>query len=327
VRALRDHGASDPAPDARAVALTQYEERLAAAGVPRLPLRTATPLRRLDALSAATGAELWVKDEGAAGAFYGGNKIAKLELLLAHISPGDTVLTWGPVGSHHVLSTALYARERGARTIAVLFPQPDSEEARRHFEWNRAVCARVIQVPRAMVPAALAGAHRGAHYIPAGGSNALGTLGAARIGVELAMAMEDVDEIVVPLGTGGTAAGLALGLALAGRADPIVAVDVSSSLFANRANVGRLVRSAARIISATVTPSFEIVRGFRGEGYGAPSPEAAIAARRARADGLDLDPTYGAKAMAALLARVRPGSRVVFVQTASARPPALLVAD
>lgn len=289
----------------------------------RAPLRTATPLRRLDALSAATGAELWVKDEGAAGALYGGNKIAKLELLLARISPGDTVVTWGPVGSHHVLSTALYARERGAKTIAVLFPQPDSEEARRYFEWNRALCARVIQVPRAMVPAALARARRGAHYIPAGGSNALGTLGAARIGVELAMAIDAVDEIVVPLGTGGTAAGLALGLALAGRADPITAVDVSSSLFANRANVGRLVHGAARIISAKVTPNFEIVRGFRGEGYGAPTPAAAIAAQRARADGLDLDPTYGAKAMAALLARVRPGRRVVFVQTASARPPDL----
>jgi len=271
--------------------------------------------------------ELWVKDEGAAGAFYGGNKIAKLELLLADISPGDTVLTWGPVGSHHVLSTALYARKRGASTVAVLFPQPDSEQARRHFEWNRALCGRVIQVPRAMVPAAIARERRGAHYIPAGGSNALGTLGAARIGFEIATEIDVVDEIVVPLGTGGTAAGLALGLALAGRVDPITAVDVSSSLFANRANLRRLVRSAGRIIAAEVTPRFEIVRGFRGAGYGAPTPEAASAAERARADGLDLDPTYGAKAMAALLARVRPGRRVVFVQTASARPPDLLVVD
>jgi 1-aminocyclopropane-1-carboxylate deaminase/D-cysteine desulfhydrase-like pyridoxal-dependent ACC family enzyme len=327
VRALRDHRTGDPAHHARAVALTQYEERLAAAGVPRLPLRTATPLRRLDALSAATGAELWVKDEGAAGARYGGNKIAKLELLLAPLRPGDTVLTWGPTGSHHVLSTALYARECGAKTIAVLFPQPDSEEARRHFEWNRAVCARVLEVPRALVPAAIARERPGKHYIPAGGSNALGTLGAARIGVEIATAIDAVDEIVVPLGTGGTAAGLALGLALAGRADPIAAVDVSSSLFANRANVHRLVRAAARIIAAQVTPNVEIVRGFRGAGYAAPTPEAAIAAERARADGLALDPTYGAKALAALLARVRPGRRIVFVQTASARPPDLLVAD
>jgi 1-aminocyclopropane-1-carboxylate deaminase/D-cysteine desulfhydrase-like pyridoxal-dependent ACC family enzyme len=226
-----------------------------------------------------------------------------------------------------VLSTALYARERGASTTAILFPQPDSEQARQHFAWNRAVCARVIEVSRAMVPAALARERRGAHYIPAGGSNALGTLGAARIGVELAMAIDDLDEIVVPLGTGGTAAGLALGLALAGRSDPIAAVDVSSAIFANRANLGRLVRGAARIIGAQVAPNVEIVRGFRGQGYGTPTPEGAIAAQRARSDGLDLDPTYGAKAMAALLARVRPGRRFVFVQTASARPPDLLVAD
>jgi 1-aminocyclopropane-1-carboxylate deaminase/D-cysteine desulfhydrase-like pyridoxal-dependent ACC family enzyme len=76
----------------------------------RVPLRNPTPLRRLQALSAETGAEIWVKDEGTAGARYGGNKIAKLELLLAGVKPGDTVLTWGPTGSHHVLSTAIYAR-------------------------------------------------------------------------------------------------------------------------------------------------------------------------------------------------------------------------
>jgi D-cysteine desulfhydrase len=290
----------------------------------RVPLRNPTPLRRLQALSAETGAEIWVKDEGTAGARYGGNKIAKLELLLAGVKPGDTVLTWGPTGSHHVLSTAIYARERGASTTAVLFPQPDSTEARQQFEWIRAVCGRVIEVPRALVPVAIARERaRGAHYLPAGGSNALGTLGAARIGAEIATAIDPVDEIVVPLGTGGTTAGIALGLALAGRADPVAAVDVSSAIFANRANVRRLVFSASRIIAADVSPRFEIVPFFRGAGYAAPSPEAAIAAQRARADGLELDPTYGAKAMAALLARVRPGRRFVFVQTASARPPNL----
>jgi D-cysteine desulfhydrase len=327
VRPLRDHRPADPARDARAVALTKYEDRLAAAGVPRIALRAPTPFRRLDGLSAATGADLWVKDEGGAGARYGGNKIAKLELLLAAIGAGDTVITWGPTGSHHVLSTALYARERGADTIAVVFPQPPSAEARQHLEWNRAVCAKVIESPRALVPAVVAWELRAAHarYVPAGGSNALGTLGAARIGFELASDLRDaVDGIVVPLGTGGTAAGLVLGLALAGRRDPVVAVDVSSAVFANRAHVGRLARSAARIIDVDTSHArFEIVRGFRGLAYAAPTPEAAVAAERARADGLTLDPTYGAKAMAALLARVRPGQRIVFVQTASSRPPDL----
>jgi 1-aminocyclopropane-1-carboxylate deaminase/D-cysteine desulfhydrase-like pyridoxal-dependent ACC family enzyme len=271
-----------------------------------------------------------VKDEGSSGTRYGGNKICKLELLLADVHAGDTVITWGPTGSHHVLSTALYARERGADTIAVLFPQPDSEEARRNLEWNRKACARVIETSRALVPVVVARERRAARarYIPAGGSNALGTLGAARIGSELATEIEgNAAAIVVPLGTGGTTAGIALGLALGGRTDPVLGVEVSSALFANRAHVGRLVRSAARIVGADVAPRFEIVRGFRGAAYAAPTPEAAIAAERARADGLVLDPTYGAKTMAALLARVRPRERWVFVQTASDRPPDLLVAD
>lgn len=271
-----------------------------------------------------------MKDEARAGRHYGGNKIAKLEVLLAEVRAGDTVITWGPVGSHHVLSTALYARERGADTIAVLFPQPDSAEARRHLEWNRQACAKVIETSRALVPVVVARERRAARarYIPAGGSNALGTIGAARIGFELASEIDGkVDGVVVPLGTGGTAAGIALGLALAGRSDRVLAVDVSSMLFANRAHLQRLVRRAARRIDLDGPPhEIEIVRGFRGSEYGAPTPDAAIAAERARADGLELDPTYSAKAMAALLARVRPDERWVFVQTASARPPGLLVA-
>jgi D-cysteine desulfhydrase len=297
--------------------------------VPHLPLRERTAFRRLDVLSDATGADLWVKDEGLSGTLYGGNKIAKLELLLANVGPGDTVLTWGPIGSHHVLATAIYARARGADTVAVLFPQPDTSEVRRHLGWNRAACARVIETTRALVPARVARELRGTrtHYVPAGGSNALGTLGAARIGFELAADLEGggaVDGVVVPLGTGGTAAGVVLGLAIAGRSDPVLAIDVSSILFANRTHIARLVRAAGRRIGAAASRSgLEIVRGFRGRAYGAPTPEAEIAAERARADGLALDATYGAKAMAALLTRVRPGMRMVFVQTASAQPPTL----
>jgi 1-aminocyclopropane-1-carboxylate deaminase/D-cysteine desulfhydrase-like pyridoxal-dependent ACC family enzyme len=292
--------------------------------VPRVPLRAPTPLRRLDALSASTGAELWVKDEARAGSLYGGNKVAKLELILAAVGAGDTVLTWGPIGSHHVLATALYARERGADTVAVLFPQPISDEVARHHAWNRAACARVIETPRALVPAALARERRGAVYVPAGGSNALGTLGAARIGFEIGREIDlPLDGVLVPLGTGGTAAGVAVGLSLAGRRERVVAVDVSSSLFANRANLRRLAHGAARLAGADAPIDLEIVRGFRGAAYGAPTADGAVATDRAAADGLALDPTYGAKAMAALLARVRAGERWLFVQTASAILPAI----
>ena len=58
-------------------------------------------------------------------------------------------------------------------------------------------------------------------YIPLGGSTALGTLGHVNAALELADQVEAGElplpgRVVVPLGSGGTAAGLALGFAMAG---------------------------------------------------------------------------------------------------------------
>ena len=62
---------------------------------------------------------------------------------------------------------------------------------------------------------------RAAQYIPLGGSTPLGTLGHVNAALELADQVERGElplpgRVVVPLGSGGTAAGLALGFAIAG---------------------------------------------------------------------------------------------------------------
>ena len=60
-----------------------------------------------------------------------GNKVRKLEYLLAD---GDgPVVTMGAVGSHHVLATALHARQIGRSVSAVVFARPyDAHAARVH---------------------------------------------------------------------------------------------------------------------------------------------------------------------------------------------------
>jgi D-cysteine desulfhydrase len=139
-------------------------------------------------------------------------------------------------------------------------------------------------------------------WIPGGGAQPRAVLGHALAALELATQMDEPpDMIVVPLGTGGTAAGIALGVAWMAWPTQVVAVRVAPRLVANRWRVTRLARGAARLLG-TESPQLriQVVNGL-GAGYGHPSPAGERARLIAAEHGLRLDPTYGAKAFAVLL--------------------------
>ncbi|GAG08413.1 unnamed protein product, partial [marine sediment metagenome] len=77
--------------------------------------------------------ELWVKCDDISAPDYGGNKIRKLEFLLADARQRGctTVLTFGGLGSNHALATALNCNRLGLNCIAVLTPEPATEAVRR----------------------------------------------------------------------------------------------------------------------------------------------------------------------------------------------------
>jgi D-cysteine desulfhydrase len=139
-------------------------------------------------------------------------------------------------------------------------------------------------------------------WIPGGGAHPRAVVGHLLAALELATQLDEPpDTIVVPLGTGGTAAGIALGVAWLGWPTRVVAVRVAPRLVANRWRTTRLARQAARLL-AVPDPQcrIEVVDGL-GAGYGHPSPAGERARLIAAEHGLRLDPTYGAKAFAALL--------------------------
>jgi D-cysteine desulfhydrase len=120
--------------------------------------------------------------------------------------------------------------------------------------------------------------------------------------------------VVVPLGSGGTAAGLALGLEIAGLPTRVLGVRVVPRIVANRSRVLRLAERAARLIERLATGSrvprvtparFEVIEGHFGGAYGRETPEGRAAADRFRGGHApaSLEPTYTAKAFAAALAR------------------------
>ena len=273
-----------------------------------------SPVRKLPIVGA-EGAELWVKDDGAIGHHYGGNKLRKLELILPHAQTRGArrLVTIGAVGSHHVLATVLLAQTIGLPVTGLLFPQPRSDHALANLKasLHAGLDARPVSSLKA-VPFALGRLLRpGDYLIPAGGSGPIGAQGFYRAASELAGQVDEgllppPDVVVVPLGSGGTAAGLLAGLVASELKTIVCAVDVA---IGNRAS-GLLVKGLANWLAARsnlegARPSFAnqlwIEPRYFGTGYGYDTREGSSARATARSLGLELEVTYTSKAFAKAL--------------------------
>lgn len=282
--------------------------------VPRLALGTfPTAVERIDALCTER-TSLYVKHDDASGPLYGGNKVRKLEPILANAKArGKTrLLTVGASGSHHVLATTIYGKRHGFEVAAVLVPQPRTA----HAEGNlRVALAHGLEPVAAGSYAAvplrvLSSMDTSTAFVALGGSSVAGTLGYVLAGYELADQvargeLPEPDVIVTALGSGGTVAGLALGLEAAGLRTKVVGVAVSTPVPMFGAMMRRLVKRAAKRLPGLSTKDtiarVRVSGAFVGEGYGMATEAGDRATEVARRSGLILDPTYTAKAFAAAL--------------------------
>jgi D-cysteine desulfhydrase len=315
-----------------------------------------TPVRELTDLTAAADgtAPLWIKDDGAYGSGgWGGNKVRKLEWLLpeAERRGAKTILTVGGLGTNWGLAAALYGRERGLRTALALVDQPLDEHVRAQFgrlQRSGATIHLTHTKARTIVAApALWLRHFDGitppYLLPAGGSSPVGALGYVEGALEIAEqvaagAMPEPSHVVTAAGSGGTAAGLAVGLRLAGLASTVIAVVVNDSLRLDRRALTRLGRRTWKLLSrrgaaipapaaAAADLRIDSVDGWLGPGYGHPTAESERAlALAGESEALILDPVYTAKAMAATLALHAAGrfgdGPVLFLQTDGPRPGA-----
>jgi len=294
--------------------------------LPRASLgRFPTPVTEMTALAPG----LWFKREDLSADPLGGNKVRALEFLLGAVRSGDRIVTVGAEGSTHALATAVYARQLGAQAIVYRWPQAMTDTARRVSE-RIAQETRRGEVGRGLIDAysrALMVRIRGARWIPAGGSSPVGILGQVNAALELNEQIRDgriphPDRVVVPLGTGGTIAGLALGFAIANLDSEVVGVRVVPRVVASRVRVHRLVARTASLIErhtgerlARPRPgAIRIVHDFYGGAYGRATAAGTDAASRALArTGIEIDPTYGAKALAAAMTlHERAGGTTLF---------------
>ena len=294
-----------------------------------------TPLDSAVQLAEANGLRaLWIKREDRSSTAYGGSKVRGLEFLLAGGTPGTVNVTLGGTGSTHCLAVAVHAWALSQRTVLAQFPQPPTDVARAVAAACQRAATRVVRARwRASLPVAVARAWFTAQrlgsprWIPGGGAHPRGVVGHLVGGLELALQVPDPpDAIVVPLGSGGTAAGLALAMTALGWSTRVVAVRVAPVVVANRWRVTALARGAARLLARYV--SFEVsdvmsvmvVDGI-GPGYGYPSATGEVARALAATHGLILEPTYGAKAFGVLPALAARGFRRVVFWHTFALPP------
>lgn len=291
--------------------------------------------------------ELWVKRDDESGSLYGGNKVRKLEWIVAEAKQRGArrLATMGGIGSHHVLATAIYGRQQGLEVEAVLFPQPLTEHVREQILADVASGASLrptggwlgvpLAVWRARRPSATA-------WVSPGGSSATGSLGYVEAALELeaqiaAGELPRPDVIYVALGSCGTVAGLLCGLR--GKEAPeVVAVRVVDRVACNAGVVRSLIGEItfeklyygmrARLAPP---PRWRVEHRFFGGAYGHTTPEAEQAVARAADVGLRLEPTYTGKTMAALLADVAAGrldgKRVLFWHTYNGVDLAPLIAS
>lgn len=305
----------------------------------RLPLvNHPTPLRRLTRLLP-NGPALWVKRDDLTGTALSGNKLRKLEFVLAAAGAAgaDTLITCGGVQSNHCRATALLAAERGLRCELILRGEPPAV-ADGNLLLARLAGASITYVPAARwqtLPELLRArsedvAARGGrpYVIPTGASDEVGLWGYIEGGRELlrdcARAGFTPDAVCVATGSGGTHLGLCLAMAEAAPDCRVrgYAVCDSRRYFQNKAcqDLAAFVKRYG-VVDGFDAASIDVEERYRGPAYAVADPEVwDTIALAAREEGLVLDPVYTGKALHGMLRDLAEGRldgcrNVVFVHT------------
>ena len=302
-----------------------------------------TPLEPLKRLSAELGGpNIWVKRDDCTGIAGGGNKLRKLEFLMAEaVAQGaDTVITQGAVQSNHARQTAAVAAWLGL-DCHVLLEQRVSGTDEEYDQGGNVLLDRLFGAKLSRFPAGtdmaaamedaaaqLRSVGRKPYVIPGGGSNPVGALGYVNAALELVSQANErglrIDCLVHGTGSAGTQAGLVAGTVILRTGIPVLGISVRAERDTQEANVLKLARATAELAGhpGAVQPEDVVANAdYVGEGYGVPASSTLEAISLvARTEGLLLDPVYSGKGMAGLIDLVRQGRfergrNVVFLHT------------
>lgn len=311
--------------------------------IPWMPIGNyPTPVQKLENLGRAVAYNnLWIKRDDQSSDIYGGNKVRKLEFVIADAlrKKKKYMVTVGGIGTNHGLATTIYCGRVGIKTVLVLMPQPITDRVQENLLLDRHFGAE-INAGRSVVETYLRGAWvlltlRNYYLLWAGGTSPLSTLGYVNAALEL---KEQVDAGLLPepayifgaTGSMGTTAGLIVGARLAGLKSRIIGVKVSMTEYSNVRGIISLADKTASLMrrhDQTVpemrfTPAdFDLELDFYGGEYGRVTQQGLAAVDLIReTEGIRLETTYTGKALAAMLDFVKrdtslKGAPVLFWNT------------
>jgi 1-aminocyclopropane-1-carboxylate deaminase/D-cysteine desulfhydrase-like pyridoxal-dependent ACC family enzyme len=277
--------------------------------------------------------ELYLKQDGLTATPFGGNKVRKLEFLLAEAQSkgAKEVMTFGFSGSNHALATAVHAKQVGMKSISMLVPQTSHPYVERNLAMSRQVGAEIHFYPN--FDALERGTKRQRFFhclktfkspfiIPPGGSSPTGVTGYVNAAYELHHQIQQnqfprPDVIYITLGTAGTFVGLLIGFKALDINIPIVPVRVVDDDFMPPAKVVKLFEETVTFLSSK-DPSFpkltltvdelQIRDEFFGEGYAEFTSQGNAAIETMKeTEGYNLDGTYTGKTFAAVLEDAKNG--------------------
>ncbi|MDQ3337883.1 MAG: D-cysteine desulfhydrase family protein [Myxococcota bacterium] len=293
------------------------------------------------------GTKIWLKRDDHTGSELMGNKVRKLEYLMAEaMAEGAThVITCGGEQSNHARATAFAAAQLGMKSLLILRTDDPAKPpaATGNILLDRLVGAQIEWISRPawrdrnQLLAAAAERIRAAggtpYIVPEGGSNALGSWGYIRAMRELADDLGDIASpadpvtVVYACGSGGTGAGLIMGaklFQLAERGIRVAGVNVCDDrpYFVNAiANICNEAETRWQLGLGITADDIDIVDGHVGAGYARSRPEELATIRDVcRSDGIVLDPVYTGKAFHGVVMELRKtpgrfGKAVAFVHT------------
>ena len=304
-----------------------------------------TPLEPLPNLSRRLGGPaIWVKRDDCTGLALGGNKVRKLEFVLAEAlaAGADMIVTWGSVQSNHARQTAAACARLGLPVLLLLWDN-GSEADRDFYRSGNVLLDRLFGAEIRTFPAdgdaeavwrAIEGEYRAAgkspFFIPVGASTPTGCLGYANAAVEIAQqalaAGVAFDTVFCTSGSAGTQAGLVCGFHLIGARSKVVGLPVAP---VDKGEIEDLTWSlalqACDLLDCKTRPSrADVVVNVFPVGFGAYASIENITLEAmklvAETEGLVLDPIYTGPAMAGLIHAIRQGSvtsdeTVLFVHT------------
>lgn len=290
--------------------------------------------------------EFWVKRDDLSSFDLSGNKVRKLEFLLADAiaQKCDSVITIGGLQSNHARATAVAARQLGLKPHLILRTTKAADGVDPglvgNLLFNRMVDAQIYTVTAGLyhklgsqalcrhLEDRLRAEGLNPYVIPVGGSNALGALGYTECVREVLALREQglcFDHIVTGCGSGGTVAGMAIGMLLSGMTAQLHAVGVCDSPAVFYEHIHQVTEELG-IDMEKHGPITAWCHLYDGQGIGyarSTSEELSYLQGVAATTGLLLDPVYSGKALFHFIKTLLPehadvfkaGSKVLFIHT------------